>query len=117
MKKIFASVLGVDQGDALIFSDFDNDGEMWTGIGKRERSIDIKFSGEFRDAPSVHTSLKMMDMAQNSNQRFDLLVEDVTVFGFKLLFKTWGDTKIARASVHWMAIGPTNNDDDWADIK
>ncbi|GLQ36069.1 hypothetical protein GCM10007939_23530 [Amylibacter marinus] len=116
MKKIFSSVIGVDQGDVLIFSDFDSGGSMWTGKGQRARRVRVDFPTAFREEPSVHVSLKMMDMAQNSNQRFDLLVEEVSEQGFTAIFKTWGDTKIARASMHWLAIGPTFNDDDWVDI-
>ena len=45
--------------------------------------------------------------------RADLTVEHVTVSGFDLVFRTWGDTRIARLRVDWMAIGAMRDDDDW----
>jgi hypothetical protein len=45
-----------------------------------------------------------------------LILEDVSPTGFNIRFKTWGDTKIARASVNWGAIGAAIGDDDWDDV-
>ena len=33
--------------------------------------------------------------------------------GFDLAFRTWGDTKVARVRIGWIAIGPVKCDDDW----
>ena len=33
--------------------------------------------------------------------------------GFDVVFRTWGDTKVARARVRWMAIGELDDPEDW----
>lgn len=37
MKRLRSRLMGIEQGDTVLFSDFENDGEMWTGRGQRER--------------------------------------------------------------------------------
>ena len=37
MRKYAGSLIGVDQGNEEVFSDFAKGGEMWTGSGARER--------------------------------------------------------------------------------
>jgi len=37
----------------------------------------------------------------------------VRIDGFDLVFRTWGDTKVARVRIGWIAIGPVKSDDDW----
>ncbi len=44
MKRIRPQMLGVDQGSKVLFSDFEDDGEMWTGSGPRKTRIAIRFS-------------------------------------------------------------------------
>ncbi len=46
-----------------------------------------------------------MDSSKAQNLRFTLLAENVTLEGFEIVMKTWSDTKIARASVNWSALG------------
>lgn len=116
MKKIFATVLGIDQGDVLLFSDFEEDGEMWSGEGLRESITPVTYSADFRDAPSVHLSIKLLDMASGSNTRYDLDARNITEAGFDIVFRTWGDTKIARVAVHWQAIGAARYQDDFSDF-
>ena len=33
--------------------------------------------------------------------------------GFDLVFRTWGDTKVARVRIGWIAIGAVKSEDDW----
>ncbi|MEC8667985.1 MAG: H-type lectin domain-containing protein [Pseudomonadota bacterium] len=33
--------------------------------------------------------------------------------GFDIVFRTWGDSRIARARVGWMAIGEVGAPGDW----
>ena len=49
----------------------------------------------------------------DSNQRVDVSADEITPQGFVILFRTWGDTRVARARVSWMAIGPTEHEDDF----
>ena len=37
----------------------------------------------------------------------------MTPDGFALVFRTWGDTRVARVRATWMAIGPVRDDDTW----
>ena len=38
---------------------------------------------------------------------------EITGTGFQLVFRTWGDTRVARVRADWTAIGPVKDDDDW----
>ncbi len=113
MKKLRNHLIGIDQGDALMFSDFEDDGEMWTGTGPRRAYKAVQFHQHFKSAPTVHVSLSMWDMDQMTNQRADIRAEDITREGFQLVFRTWGDTRVARARASWLAIGEVPHDDDW----
>ncbi len=116
MKRIYASTIGVDQGSELLFSDFDNSGAMWAGEGARARRVSVVFSEAFKHAPSVMVTLEMFDMDQRTNQRAETVVENVTKTGCDIVFKTWGDTKVARARAAWMAIGGVEAEDNWEEV-
>ncbi|MBY5974409.1 H-type lectin domain-containing protein [Pseudooceanicola marinus] len=113
MKKLTTNVIGIDQGDMVMFSDFQDGGEMWTGTGPRERRRRVTFDEPFREVPSVHCALSMWDMDNGSNLRGDLETENIGRDGFDAVFKTWGDTRIARARIRWIAIGPVRGEGDW----
>jgi hypothetical protein len=116
MTKILSSALAIDQGDVLVFSDLEDGGEMWTGKGDRSRTARVNFREQFREKPMVSLGIKMIDADGGANLRYDLILEDVSATGFNIRFKTWGDTKIARASVNWGAIGAAYSDNDWDDV-
>ena len=116
MAKILSSALAIDQGNVLIFSDLEDGGEMWTGNVDRSRTARVNFSEQFREKPMVSIGIKMIDADSGANLRYDLILEDVSATGFNIRFKTWGDTKIARASVNWGAIGAGYGDGDWDDV-
>ena len=113
MKQLRNHLIGVDQGDLIPFSDFEHDGLMWTGQGARQSRGRVRFSQPFHAAPTVHLSLSMWDMSNTTNARVDLQAEDVGTEGFDILFRTWGDTRVARVRVSWLAIGELAHDDDW----
>ncbi|WP_417770695.1 H-type lectin domain-containing protein [Stappia sp.] len=113
MKRLRSQAIGIDQGDNVLFSDYEDGGEMWTGTGPRERSRAIRFSERFRDAPMVHCALTMWDVDQATNTRAEIAAENVTEEGFDLVFRTWGDTRVARARVGWIAFGEVHHADDW----
>ena len=113
MKEIPAGTIGIDQGDDVLFSDFEDGGEMWTGEGPRERRQSVTFVRPFRDPPSVFVALSMWDFDNATNARADVCAENVTASGFDLVFRTWGNTRVARARLRWMAIGPLVAEDDW----
>ena len=96
-----------------MFSDFENDGKMWAGTGPRMTRKKVKFSEAYRTVPSVHVSMSMWDMDQDKNQRADISAEKVTEKGFDLVFRTWGDSRVARVRADWMSVGEVAHEDDW----
>lgn len=115
MKRL-QNLVGVDQGDVVLFSDYEDEGEMWTGRGPRERRRRIKFAEVFKAAPAVHVSLSMWDIDSSTPGRVDVKADTIAPDGFDLVFRTWADTRVARVRVAWMAIGALSNPDDW-DIR
>ncbi|MEQ9675541.1 MAG: H-type lectin domain-containing protein [Roseovarius indicus] len=113
MKEISGRTIGIDVGDNILFSDFEDDGEMWTGTGPRERRKAVQFSRPFRAPPTVFATPSMWDMDSAANVRADVSTDNVTAEGFELVFRTWGDTRVARVRMRWMAIGPVASEDDW----
>lgn len=114
MKKIRNHLLGLDQGEVVLFSDFEHDGEMWTGEGPRKTVELVTFSEPFVNPPMVQVHLSMWDMSNSTNMRVDVQAVDVTGTQFNILFRTWGDSKIARVRVAWTAIGELPHEEDWA---
>ncbi|KUJ79622.1 H-type lectin domain-containing protein [Ruegeria profundi] len=113
MKKFISHPIGVDQGEKILFSEFAEGGGMWTGEGPRERSAEIRFSETFRSVPVVQIGVALWDVDTSSALRAEVKAEDITEDGFKAIFRTWSDTKIARIRVVWTAIGDLSHEDDW----
>lgn len=109
----FSSPIGILQGSQVLFSDFANGGQMWTGEGERESRHPIVFPQPFLEPPVVMTGLSMWDMDNRSNIRADISAEAITETGFDLVFRTWGDSRIARVRADWTAIGAQRDEDDW----
>ena len=113
MKRFQNRLLGVDQGEVVVFSDFEDGGPMWTGEGPRLARAAVEFSQPFVEPPSVQVSLSMWDMETGANPRADIAAEDITTSGFHVAFRTWGDTRVARVRVSWTALGALPDDDAW----
>ncbi len=113
MKRLRNHYIGVDQGSLVMFSDFEDGGKMWSGEGDRTRRRKVRFAEPFRSVPSVQVSLGMWDTDHGQNQRADICAEKVTETGFDLVFRTWGDSRVARVRADWMAIGELNHVGDW----
>ncbi len=113
MRRLRNHLIGIDQGEVILFSDFQSDGEMWVGEGDRRTRTYVSFSEPFRGPPAVSVGPTMWDISNSGNARMDLGAEDVTDEGFAILFQTWGDTRIARIRVGWQAIGELRHVDDW----
>ena len=116
MRHLDSKYIGVAQGDDVLFSDYEDGGDMWTGSGSRERRHRLKFPEVFKSPPAVHVSLSMWDMDSATNARADVTAEKITEKGFEIVFRTWADTRVARARVRWMAIGEVFHEDDWQDV-
>lgn len=113
MRRLRSHTIGVDQGSVVLFSDFEDGGEMWTGSGPREMRKTIEFSQSYLEPPVMQVSMSMWDMDQKTNQRADISAEDVTTAGFSIVFRTWGDTRVARVRANWVSIGELHDEDDW----
>lgn len=111
--KRFSGKIGVVQGTKVLFSDFADDGVMWAGQGPREVRQAQSFEEPFAEAPAVMVSISMWDMDHKVNSRADITAENITTTGFQIVFRTWGDTRVARVRADWTAIGPAKDDDDW----
>lgn len=113
MRKIASHMIGVDQGDVVLFSDFEDDGKMWTGEGPRLHRTKVKFADAFDAPPAVTVALSMWDMSNTANMRADVQAEKVDRKGFEIVFRTWGDTRVARVRVAWQAIGAISDEEAW----
>lgn len=113
MQELKSHLIGIDQGEMQLFSDFENGGEMWTGTGPRERRRPVWFARKFRGPPSVQVSVALWDVDTDSALRAELVAENVTDARFEIVFRTWLDSRVARLRVTWMAIGELENEDDW----
>lgn len=113
MRKLGRNMIGIEQGDVVLFSDFEHNGLMWTGDGARQARAAIQFSEPYVAPPSVRVGLTMWDMSNAANIRADVTAENITETGFSIVFRTWSDSKIARVRVGWQAIGPVRDDEEW----
>jgi len=112
MKRL-TGLFGIQQGSRILFSDFADNGEMWTGFGPREVREFQRFDEAFLEPPHVMVGLSMWDIDRRSNSRMDITAEDITQSGFELVFRTWGDSRIARVRADWTAIGCVTDDENW----
>ena len=113
MKQLSSHRIGIDSGDVVLFKDYEDGGEMWTGRGQRERRRHIKFSEEYKTEPTVQLTLSLWDVDAATTMRADIQAEAITRSGFDMVFRTWGDTRVARVRIAWTAIGALSESDDW----
>lgn len=106
-------VIGVDKGSRILFNDLAHDGVMWTGSGSREIRVQQAFSGGFIKPPVVSVGISMWDIDHRRNSRIDIAVENITATAFEIVFRTWGDTNVARIRSDWIAIGQLRDEADW----
>jgi H-type lectin domain len=111
--KRFSGGVSVEQGSRVLFSDFAHDGAMWTGSGPREVRHQQAFKDAFLAPPAVTVGISMWDIDHKTNSRVDISAENVTAGGFEIVFRTWGDTRVARIRADWMAIGQMRDEDVW----
>jgi H-type lectin domain len=111
--RIRTGSVAVLQGTHVLFSDFADGGLMWTGQGAREKRVAVSFAHAFVDVPAVMIGISMWDMDHKTNSRVDISAEAITSAGFEIVFRTWGDSRIARIRATWTAIGSVQDDDNW----
>lgn len=113
MKRITSGSFGIQQGSRVLFSDFADGGVMWTGQGPRESRHVVTFKDSFAESPAVMVGISMWDIDHRHTSRADITAENVTAEGFHLVFRTWGDTRVARIRADWTAIGAIIDEDNW----
>lgn len=113
MQKLHSNLIGITQGSRVLFSDYIDDGPMWTGTGPREHRFVVEFQEPYAGIPNVHVSMSMWDVDHQSNQRMDITAENISEGSFDLVFRTWADSRVARVRANWLVIGPLRNEDDW----
>ncbi len=113
MTRISSASVGVLQGTHVLFSDFADGGAMWTGQGAREKRVAVTFVQPFTGVPAILIGISMWDMDHKTNSRVDIHAEAITPTGFEIVFRTWGDSRIARIRAEWTAIGSVADDDAW----
>lgn len=113
MQVLANHLVGIDRGALILFSDVEDGGAMWTGDGPRLVRQTIRFARPFHGAPTVMLTAEMWDYHHCANLRGDLSAEAVTAESFDAVFKTWGDTRIARLRVGWLAIGAVPDPEAW----
>ncbi len=113
MQRMRSHRVGVDRGSLVLFSHYEDGGKMWTGSGPRELRRTVRFAEPFSAPPVVQVSMSMWDMDQKTNQRADITAQAVKAESFVILFRTWGDTRVARVRADWLAIGEVPDEDDW----
>lgn len=106
-----AAGLSLASGSTLLFDHIENGGEMWDSSGIRLFTKRIKFEAAFNQPPQVMISLGMIDADHSTNLRLQLRAEDINRNSFKAVAETWGDTRIGRLSISWLAIG--KNGSEW----
>lgn len=113
MQRLNSNQIGISQGSRMLFADYIDGGPMWTGTGPREQRYQVEFEEVYANIPNVHVAMSMWDSDSETNQRIEIAAEDISEAGFELVFRTWGDTRVARVRATWLAIGALRNDDDW----
>lgn len=113
MKRLTSGAIGIQQGTRVLFSDYADGGPMWTGQGDRENRHVVRFKEPFSAPPAVMVGVSMWDIDHKHNARADITAENVTETGFHIVFRTWGDSRIARIRADWTAIGAIRDEDDW----
>jgi hypothetical protein len=113
MRRISSGSLGIQQGSRVLFSDYADGGVMWTGQGDRESRHVIKFKEAYLEPPAVMVAIAMWDIDHKHNARAELVAEKITAKDFHLVFRTWGDTRVARVRADWTALGAVKDEDDW----
>lgn len=113
MRRLNSGTVGVDHGDIVLFTDFEDEGEMWRGEGPRQNRVAVSFAQPYQAVPHVQVSVSMIDLSNAANTRYDVQAENITPTGFDIVFRTWADTHVARARVAWTSLGELANDDGW----
>ncbi|WP_366513987.1 H-type lectin domain-containing protein [Planktotalea sp.] len=57
--------------------------------------------------------MSLIDLDKDTNVRADVQAENISTTGFDLIFRTWGDTRVARVRLSWIAMGGLRGEEEW----
>ncbi|MFT6944930.1 MAG: hypothetical protein ACJAUW_001508 [Yoonia sp.] len=57
MRKLNSGVVGIDHGEVIMFSGFEDDGQMWRGNGPRKSNAAVTFAMAYTSPPHVRVSI------------------------------------------------------------
>ena len=95
--------MAVLTGSAGVFNHYPN-GYMWTGSGEREVVKYVAFPTPFDGPPSGMAALETVDDPQTAKRQVSVDVQNVSTDGFHVRVSTSADTRLAAASVAWLAV-------------
>jgi hypothetical protein len=113
MRRLRTPLVGIEQGSRTLFSDFEDDGPMWSGTGPREARLSVVFSERFRAAPVVH--LGDVDVGHRRRHEPARGPPGGGDHGDGLRDRVphLGRQPVARIRADWIAIGELSGEDDW----
>ena len=117
MQVLLREAMGIAQGDEALFSDYADGGEMWTGQGTASGASGWSLTRPSAPRQWCMSRCRCWDTDCKANARMEVVAENIATDGFDIVFRTWGDSRIARVRVSWMAIGAAHHEDDWRDIE
>ena len=66
MKRLRSHTIGVDRGDVMLFSDYEDGGPMWTGWGQTVRQRRVTLLRPFREEPIVQRRPSLRHIASRT---------------------------------------------------
>lgn len=78
---------------------------LHTGTGDRYFDRQITFQSALM-LPIVQVNLSKIDSEQKTNVRVEVLVANLTSYGFTLRIHTWADTILYSVRANWIAFAP-----------
>ena len=85
------------------------------GSGERETWEDLAIPGRLLDAlRRLNPGVPNEQLVQAREEILTPSSADaITERGFHIVFRTWGDTRVARIRADWTALGSVRSEDDW----
>ena len=79
--------------------------KLYESTGPRLTEYTVPFGYTFKEPPAVHVGIMGMEILKEGNHRYNVQVQEVNKDGFRIMYKTWGDTKVCFIKAAWLAIG------------
>ena len=116
MQRISSTYLGLASGHVALFDHYESASDMYAGLGPRSVQALVTFETPFLEPPRVILSVSLIDKDTETPYRLGIDPRAITETGFTAEARTWGDTRIARLSLNWTAIGAVADPDEAWDV-